>query len=97
MTKTKEQYEAEIKTLHNTIKEYGNIPEVTKLKASLDRKLSKWFELSDICIIVANNEQLPYTEEELAWAAELNKSITPEQKRESLQRSRRPDFDNTST
>lgn len=65
--KTREQYESEIKTLHNTIKNYGDIPEVTKLKASLDRKLGKWVELLDICIIVANNEQLPYSENELGF------------------------------
>lgn len=67
MTKTKADYEAEIKTLHNTIKEYGDIPEVKKLKASLDRKLGKWFELLDVCIIVANNEQLPFSEKELGF------------------------------
>ncbi|MCK5216626.1 MAG: hypothetical protein KAJ93_02495 [Methanosarcinales archaeon] len=66
--KTREQYEAEIRTLHHTIKEYGDIPEVTKLKASLDRKLGRWFELLDICIIVANNEQTPWTTEELGFS-----------------------------
>ncbi|MFQ6125170.1 MAG: amidohydrolase [Candidatus Heimdallarchaeota archaeon] len=34
-----------------------------------------------------------YTEEEFAWAAELNKSITPEQKREFLRRSKRPGWE----
>ncbi len=35
-----------------------------------------------------------YTEEELAWATELSKSITPEQKREWLRRSKRPNLEN---
>ena len=65
MTKTREQYEAEIKKLHHTIKEYGDILEVEKIKATLNRKLGKWFELLDIYIVVANNEQQPYTAEEL--------------------------------
>lgn len=67
MTKSKEQYEAEIKTLHNTIKEYGDIPEVDKLKATLNRKLGKWFELLDVWIIVAQNEQQPYTSDDLGF------------------------------
>lgn len=67
MTKTREQYEAEIKKLHHTIQEYGDIPEVQELKDKLKHRLGKWFELSEICIIVANNEQFPYTEEELGF------------------------------
>ena len=65
--KTREQYEAEIRKLHHTIKEYGDIPEVDKLKATLNRKLGKWFELSDIYITVAQNEQTPWTEKELGF------------------------------
>jgi len=65
--KTREKYEAEIQKLHRTIAEYGDIPEVDKLKATLNRKLGKWFELLDIQIIIANNEQIPWTAEELGF------------------------------
>lgn len=65
--KTREEYEAEIKKLHHTIQVYGDIPEVEKLKATLNRKLGKWFELLDIYIAVAQNEQIPWTEEELCF------------------------------
>jgi len=65
--KTREQYEDEIRKLHRTIAEYGDIPEVDKLKATLNRKLGKWFELLDINIVVANNEQTPWTAEELGF------------------------------
>jgi hypothetical protein len=65
--KTREEYEADIRKLHHTIREYGDVPEVEKLKATLNRKLGKWFELLDIYIVVANNEQTPWTSEELGF------------------------------
>lgn len=80
--KTREEYEADIQKLHHTIKEYGDIPEVEKLKATLNRKLGKWFELLDIQIVVANNEQQPYTTEELGFKTHpmfLKKDIGIEQ------------------
>lgn len=65
--KTRHEYETEIKKLHHTIKEYGDIPEVEKLKATLNRKLGKWVELLDIYITVARNEQTPWQSEELGF------------------------------
>ena len=60
--KTIEEYEEEIKQLHNAVIEY---PEMDKIKTTLKHRLGKWTELSDIIITVAENEQTPWTEKEL--------------------------------
>jgi aminobenzoyl-glutamate utilization protein B len=50
-----------------------------------------------LCELVTENMRAigtpSYTEDELAWAAELNKSITPQQKRDWLRRSKRPNWE----
>lgn len=55
-------YENDIKQLHASIEEY---PEVDKLKKTLNHRLGKWFELLDVTIFVASNEQTEWTAEEL--------------------------------
>ena len=50
-----------------------------------------------LCELVTENMRAigtpSYAEEELAWAAELSKSITPQQKRDWLRRSKRPNWE----
>lgn len=54
----------EIIQLHDHLTQY---PADIKTKGKLDRKLSKWLEMLEITVFVANNEQLPYTSSEIGY------------------------------
>lgn len=62
---TRIDYEVEIKEIHQCIQEY-DIPEVvTKLKDKLNGKLKGWYDKLEVTVFVANNEQLPWNEEDI--------------------------------
>lgn len=67
--KTRSERETAIITLHNQIVQYGDTPATDKLRATLKRQLSAWFELiqGDVAICIAQNEQTPWTAEELGY------------------------------
>lgn len=55
-------YEAEIIKYHTELQDY---PESITLQNKLNYRLSKWASLLNISVMAANNEQKPYTSEEL--------------------------------
>lgn len=55
-------YEDEIKKYNQEIKDY---PDSTTLQNKLNYRLSKWVSMLDIIVMAANNEQKPYSSEEL--------------------------------
>lgn len=55
-------YEQDIIKIHNILIEY---PDNISLKNKLNYRLGKWATLLDIVVMVAKNEQKPYTSEEL--------------------------------
>lgn len=62
--KTIQAYEAEIKELHNTLKEY---PDNEILQKKLNNQVSSWAKLIDITIFAAQNEQIPWQEQDLGY------------------------------
>jgi len=76
--KTIQEYEAEITEIHALIIES---PSDTKLKESLDRKLSKWASLVEVTVFVANNEQKPLTSDEIGY---LTKPMLTEKEYEKM-------------
>lgn len=62
--KTIQQYEEEIRTLHKALKEY---PDNETIQSKLNNRVSSWAKLLDITIFAAQNEQLPWTEEDLGY------------------------------
>lgn len=60
--KTIQQYQEEIRTLYGALKEY---PDNETLQSKLDNRVSSWAKLLDITIFAAQNEQLPWTENDL--------------------------------
>lgn len=63
--KSRQDYEQEIHELHHVIKEYDDPEVVAKLKNRLRGQLNAWYDHLDITVFVANNEQLPWSAEEL--------------------------------
>lgn len=63
--KTQADYEQEIQDLHQSIQEYDDTEAVAKLKNRLRGQLNAWYDHLDITVFVANNEQLPWSAEEL--------------------------------
>lgn len=62
MNKTIVDYEKEIVSLHNELKDY---PDSITLHDKLSRKLTAWVKRLDFNIRVAQNETIPWTDEEL--------------------------------
>jgi len=62
--KTSEQYVEEIKQLHKAIKIY---PEVNKLKSTIQSRVKSWSKLVQLNFYCANNEQKPYTTDEIGY------------------------------
>lgn len=65
LPKNKADYEKEIIELHHNIKEYDGTDAICKLQNRLRGQLNGWYNKLDICVFAANNEQLPWSEEEL--------------------------------
>lgn len=63
--KNKADYEQEIRELHHVIKEYDDAEAVAKLKNRLRGLLNAWYDLLDITVFIASNEQTPWSAEEL--------------------------------
>lgn len=55
-------YEDEIQKYHQELQDY---PDSTTLQNKLNYRLSKWVSMLDIIVMAANNEQKPYSSEEL--------------------------------
>ena len=55
-------YEDEIQKYHHELQDY---PDSTTLQNKLNYRLSKWVSMLDIIVMAANNEQKPYSSEEL--------------------------------
>jgi hypothetical protein len=62
--KTIEDYEAEIRDIHRQLKDY---PDSETLNNKLDHRLTKWASLMEVTVFVANNEQKPFTMEEIGY------------------------------
>lgn len=62
MNKTIAEYENEIVSLHNELKDY---PDSITLHDKLSRKLTAWVKRLDFNVRVAQNETIPWTDEEL--------------------------------
>jgi len=62
--KTIQDYENEIKDLHAALKEY---PDNEVLQSKLNNRVGSWAKLIDITIFQAQNEQLPWTQEDLGY------------------------------
>ncbi len=62
MKKDIKHYENEIKKYHT---ELSNYPDSTTLQNKLSYRLGKWVSMLDIVVMAANNEQKPYTSDEL--------------------------------
>lgn len=62
MSKTIKNYENDIISIHNELKDY---PNSSTLQKRLSYRLKKWVEMLDISVYVANNEQKPYTSDEV--------------------------------
>ena len=62
MKKTVENYETDIIKLHNILIDY---PENASLQEKLSRKLTAWVKKLDFNVRVAQNETIPWTDEEL--------------------------------
>lgn len=62
----KTEVEDEIRTLHRAVQQY---PDNQTLKNKLKYRLNKWYDLikPDIYIIVANNEQYPWSSDDLGF------------------------------
>ncbi|WP_135612772.1 hypothetical protein [Methanococcoides sp. AM1] len=63
--KSRQDYEQEIIQLHHNIKEYDGTEVVARLKNRLRGQLHGWYDRLNITVFVANNEQTPWTSEEL--------------------------------
>lgn len=65
MSKTRAEYEFEIRSLRDAIRDDpGNAEEY---QHKLDYRISKWIDLSEIIIFGANNEQTPWTDEMIGY------------------------------
>jgi hypothetical protein len=62
MKKSLDDYAAEIRKLHDAIQEY---PESQTLRNRRSARLRKWASMLDILVLVASNEQKPYTSDEI--------------------------------
>lgn len=62
--KTIQDYESEITDLHAKCKA---TPEDIKLRETLERKLAKWSALVEVTVYVANNEQMPFSSEDIGY------------------------------
>ena len=62
MKKTITDYEAEIKELHAELIDY---PDSKTLRNRLNARLGKWQAMLDITVLATNNEQKPWTTEEI--------------------------------
>lgn len=62
--KTLEQYENEIRELHATLQEY---PESETIKKRLSTRLRSWADRLEITVFVANNEQTPWSSEDIGF------------------------------
>ncbi|WP_440952051.1 ERCC4 domain-containing protein [Methanococcoides sp. FTZ1] len=63
--KSRQDYEEEITQLHHEIQEYKGTEAEARLQNRLRGQLHGWYDRLDITIFVANNEQLPWSEEEI--------------------------------
>lgn len=63
--KSRQDYEQEIKELHQCIREYDDPEVIARLQNRLRGQLNGWYKTLDIHVFVANNEQLPWSEEEI--------------------------------
>jgi len=62
--KTIQQYGEEIKSLHEALKEY---PDSESIQSKLNTRVGSWAKLIDITIFAAQNEQIPWTSEDLGY------------------------------
>ena len=62
--KTLADYENDIITLHNELKDY---PDSKTLQNKLSRRLSKWADMLDISVQAASNEQIQWTSDEIGF------------------------------
>jgi hypothetical protein len=68
--KTRSDYEREIRELLPAAREYAGTEAGDKLAAKLEYRLNKWYSFLPITLHVANNEQTPWTSDELGIQTE---------------------------
>ena len=62
-SKTREDYEHEILMLRDAIRD--DPTNADEYQNKLNYRVSKWIDLSDVLVFRANNEQTPWTENEI--------------------------------